>query len=75
MEFINKKQQESWKWKNHCNEEIENEYLKDKKHCKFTDHCHYTREYRGAAHSIAKKIQTVFHNGSNYDYHFMKKKL
>ena len=39
-------------------------------------------EYRGAAHSICnskssvpKKIPLVFHNGSNYDYHFVIKEL
>ena len=32
---------------------FENEYLKNKKICKFLDHCHYTKEYRGAAHSIS----------------------
>ena len=39
-------------------------------------------EYRGAAHSIfslkysvLKKIPLVFHNGSNYDYHFIIKEL
>ena len=42
----------------------------------------YTGEYRGAAHSIrnlkysvTKKIPTVFHNRSNYDYHFIMKEL
>ena len=39
-------------------------------------------EYRGAGHSICnlkyiihKGIPTVFHNGSNYDYHFKMKEL
>ena len=39
-------------------------------------------EYRGAAHSICnltyivhKGIPAVFHNGSNYDYHFIMKEL
>ena len=55
--------------------------MKDKKYCKVKDHCHYTGEYRGAAHNICnlkyvpKKIPTVFHNGSNYDYHFIIKQL
>ena len=54
--------------------------MKNKKYLKVRDHCHYTGEYRGAAHSIynlkyivPKKLPTVFHSGSNYDYHFMIK--
>ena len=42
---------------------------------KVRDHCHYTRKYRGAAHSkctlnykIVKEIPVLFHNGSAYDY-------
>ena len=45
-------------------------------------HCHYTRNFRAAAHNICnlrynvpKKIPIVFHNGSTYDYHFAIKKL
>ena len=56
--------------------------MKDKKYCKVRDHCHHTAEYRGAAHSICnikysvpKKISIIFHNGSNYDYHFIMKEL
>ena len=52
------------------------------KYCKVRDHCHYTGEYRGAAHSVCnlkyslpKKIPIAFHNGSNYDYHFIIKEL
>ena len=55
---------------------------KDKKYRKNTDHCHYTREYRGAAHSIynlkysvPKKIPILACNESNYDYNFIVKEL
>ena len=54
----------------------------DKKHHKIRDHCHYTCEYRGAAHNICnlrykipKEIPIIFHNGSTYDYHFIIKDL
>ena len=57
----------------------ENKCFKDKKYCKVRDcHCHYTGEYRGAAHgicnlkySVAKKKFIASHNGSNYDYYFI----
>ena len=56
--------------------------MKYKKYRKVRDHCHYTIEYRGAAHSICnfkysapKKFPTVLYNGSNYDYHFIIKEL
>ena len=56
--------------------------MKDKKYCKVRDHCHYIRKLRGTAHSIChlkysapRKIPIVFHNGSNYDYHFIIKEL
>ena len=49
---------------------------------KVKDHCHYTKKFRGAAHSICnlrykipKKISVVFHNGSTYDHHFIIKQL
>ena len=59
---------------------IEDKHAKCKKYYKFRDHCHHTGEYRGAAHSICnlkysvpKEVLIVFHKGSNYDYHFIKK--
>ena len=65
-----------------CKEKIENKYLEDKEYHKVRDHCHYIGEYRGAAQSICnlkysvpKKVRIVFHNGSNYDYHFIIKEL
>ena len=61
-----------------CKKEFDN----NKKQQKVRDHCHYTRKYRGAAHNICnlrykvpKEIPVVFHNGSNYDYHFIIKEL
>ena len=54
--------------------------MKDQKYRKVRDHCNYTGKYRGAAHSIrsfkysvTKKIFIFFHDGSNYDYHFIIK--
>ena len=53
--------------------------MKDKEYRKVRDHYHYAGEYRGAAHtihySVTKKIPIAFHNGSNYDYHFIIKEL
>ena len=56
--------------------------MKDKKYRKFRDRCHYTREYRGAAHnicnlkySVPNEIPVFSHNGSNYDYHLIIKEL
>ena len=46
------------------------------------DHCHYKGTYRSAARSICNlkfklpnEIPVVFHNASNYDYHFIIKDL
>ena len=63
-----------------CKEKFADKHGNNKKYGKVRDHCHYAREYRGAAqsicsvkYSIPKDIPTVFHNGSNYVYHFMIK--
>ena len=49
---------------------------------KVRDHCHYTRKFRKAAHSICclryktpKKVPVVYHTGSAYDNHFIIKQL
>ena len=54
----------------------------DKKHHKVKHHCHYTGQYRRAAHNICnlryripQEIPVMFHNGSTYDYHFIIKEL
>ena len=81
MELLTKKQQESYenaKICYICKEKFENIYVKDSKYCKVRDHCYYTEEYRGAAHSICnlkynvpKKILITFHDGYSYGYHFI----
>ena len=57
-------------------------FVNDKNYRKIRDHCHYTGKYRGAAHSICNlkfnvstEFSVAFHNGSNYDYHFILKEL
>ena len=47
---------------------------------KVREHCHYTGKYRGTARNICnllykikKEIFIAFHNGTNYDYHFVIK--
>ena len=56
--------------------------MKDQKYFEIRNHCHYTGEYRGAAHiicnskySVPRKILIDFHNGSNYNYHFIIREL
>ena len=85
MKLLTKEQQESYQNARICSvckEKFQNKYLKDKKYCKVRHHCHYTGEYRGVARSICnleysvpKRISLVFHNGSNYNYHYIIKEL
>ena len=56
--------------------------MRDKKNCMVRDHCDYTVEYRGAAHSIRnlkysapKKVPIVSHNQSSYNHRFFIKEL
>ena len=65
-----------------CKETFWNKYVKDKEYRKVRDHYHYVGEYGGAGHnicnwkySVTKKIHIAFHNGSNYDHHFIIKEL
>ena len=60
-----------------CKKELS---IDDKKYYKVSNQCHYTEKYRGAAHNICnlkfktpKEISVTFHNGCNYDYHFIIK--
>ena len=85
MKLLTKEQQESHERAKICyicKENNENKCVKDKTCCKVRDHCHYTGEYIGNAHSICnlkyrvpKKIPIAFHNASNYDYHVVIKEL
>ena len=84
MKLLTKEQQESYenaKICYICKQKFENKYVKDKKIVKleiivFT----LLGEYIRAAHSISnlkygipKKIPIAFHNGYNYNYHFIIK--
>ena len=65
-----------------CGKKILKKLSKSINYRKVRDHCHYTGKYRGATHSICNlkfnvpdEISVVFHNGSNYDYHYIIKEL
>ena len=65
-----------------CKKKFEEIHAKDIKYRKYRDHCYYAGEYIGVAYSecnlkysVPKEIPIVFHNGSNYDYHFIIKEL
>lgn len=55
----------------------------DKGLMKVRDHCHFTGKYRGAAHNKCNlrcrndhcKLDVFFHNGKNYDFHFLMQSL
>ena len=55
MKLLTKEREESYENAKICyicqKKSLKN-YLKDSKNCKVIDPCHYTREYRGAVHSI-----------------------
>ena len=66
-----------------CGKRIVKKLSKSINYQKVRDHCHFTGEYRGAAHNICNlkcnnvpnEIPVVFQNSSNYDYHFMRDNL
>ena len=62
----------------HLRKKILKKFSKCITYLKVRDQCHYTGKYRDAAHSICNSKFNVpnespllFHNGSNYDYHFL----
>ena len=65
-----------------CGKRFLKKFTNDKNYRKDRDCCHYASKYRGAAHSIcnlklnlSNEISVVFHNDSNYEYHFIIKKI
>ena len=65
-----------------CGKRFLKKFINDKNYRKVRDYCHFTGKYRGAAHSICSliinvpnEVPIVFHNFSNYDYHFIIKEL
>ena len=65
-----------------CRKRILKKLNKSKNYRNVRDHCYFTGKYRGVVHSICHskfnvidEIPEVFHNGSNYDYHFIIKEL
>ena len=63
-----------------CRKRILKKLSKSISYRKNREYCHHTGKYRGEAHNICNLkfnvpngIPVVFHNGSNYDYHFIIK--
>ena len=66
----------------HLRKKILKNLAKSKTYGKVRDHRHYTGIYRSTANNICNlrfnlpyEIPVVFHNRSNYDYHFIIKEL
>ena len=65
-----------------CKEEFNDILNEDENYRRVWGHCRYTWEYRAVGHSIyhlrsqaPKETPVMFHNGSNYEYHFTIKEL
>ena len=65
-----------------CGGNFKDKYIKGKKYCKVRDYCDYIGEYRvdtqsisNVKHSVPKETRQVFHNGPNYEKHFLIKEL
>ena len=62
MKLLTQEQQESHenvKFCHICKEKLANKYLRYKKYHKVRDHCHYTGEYRSAAHDTSNLKYSV----------------
>ena len=62
MKLLTNEQQNSCKNEKICyiyKRTFEDKHAADKKYLKVRDYCHYTREYRGATHSICKLRYSV----------------
>ena len=64
-----------------CRKTMLKRFSNDKNYQKVRDHCHFKFKFKGTAHSICNlkfnvpnEIHLVFHNGLNYNYHFVIKK-
>ena len=65
-----------------CGKLFLKKFANDKNYRKGSEDYHFTGKYRGATHSIcnlrfnvSNEIRVVFHNGPNYDYHFIRTEL
>ena len=63
--------------KNYCKKKNKKEYAGDEKYLRVRDHYHQIGKYKIVAHSICRfsiagEIPVILHNGSKYEYHFIK---
>ena len=65
-----------------CRKRILKKFANDKNYRNVRDHCHFTGKCRDKTHNVCNlkfnvpnEIVIDFHNGSNYDHHFIIKDL